>query len=224
MFYGSRFYDPLLARWAQPDSIIPGVGEGGNPNAVGCLGAANYSPLTVDYHENQLLEQLNHENRVRLRDAGFRLPPVPTNSIAFDRYAYSLNNPIRYTDPTGHCPFCATIALTLGGVTPLGWVAIGGSIAYFVFVALGGPEAIRDALYQGGEAASNGINVLLAKKPDIRFADYLQKKYGLTDAQRRALHDAITRQGLTNKEIEAEAAEMARLNQEKQKDNQQKEK
>jgi len=23
VFYGSRFYDPLLSRWAQPDSIIP---------------------------------------------------------------------------------------------------------------------------------------------------------------------------------------------------------
>ena len=61
-FYGARFYDPSIMRWTSPDPIIPGGGEGGNANAVGCLGAANYSPLTVDYHENQFLEQLNYEN------------------------------------------------------------------------------------------------------------------------------------------------------------------
>jgi RHS repeat-associated protein len=28
--------------------------------------------------------------------------PVPTNSQAWDRYAYAFNSPVRYTDPTGH--------------------------------------------------------------------------------------------------------------------------
>ncbi|MFN8499972.1 MAG: RHS repeat-associated core domain-containing protein [Anaerolineae bacterium] len=44
-----RFYDPLLARFIQPDSVTPGSG-----------------------------------------------------SQALNRYAYSVNNPVRYTDPTGH--------------------------------------------------------------------------------------------------------------------------
>jgi hypothetical protein len=154
-----------IMRWTSPDPIIPGVGEGGNADAVGCLGAANYSPLTVDYHENQLLEQLNHENRARLQDPDFRLPPVPTNSIAFDRYAYSLNNPIRYTDPSGHCPLCAAVALTLGAVTPVGWVVIGvAMVATVAFIATGGPEAFGEALYQGGEAVSNGLEAVFASK------------------------------------------------------------
>jgi len=110
----------VLGRFLSPDSIVPGLGEGGNPNAVGCLGASNYSPLTVDYHENQFLEQLNFENRTRFQDPTFSLPPVPTNSTSFDRYAYSLNNPIRYTDPTGHCPLCVAFVATLGAITPLG--------------------------------------------------------------------------------------------------------
>jgi RHS repeat-associated protein len=29
--------------------------------------------------------------------------PDPTNPQALDRYAYTLNNPVRYTDPSGHC-------------------------------------------------------------------------------------------------------------------------
>jgi RHS repeat-associated protein len=30
------------------------------------------------------------------------LVPEPANPMAFDRYAYTLNNPVKYTDPTGH--------------------------------------------------------------------------------------------------------------------------
>jgi hypothetical protein len=37
--------------------------------------------------------------------------PDPYNSQDWDRYAYALNNPLRYTDPTGHCPVCAGFAI-----------------------------------------------------------------------------------------------------------------
>jgi hypothetical protein len=33
------------------------------------------------------------------------LVPDPTNPQQFNRYTYSLNNPVRYSDPTGHCVF-----------------------------------------------------------------------------------------------------------------------
>ena len=48
MFYNARWYDPMLGRFAQADSIVPGGVQG------------------------------------------------------LDRYAYAANNPMRYTDPTGH--------------------------------------------------------------------------------------------------------------------------
>jgi RHS repeat-associated protein len=50
MFYVARWYDPVLGRFAQADTIVPGAGK----------------------------------------------------PLAWDRYAYALNSPIRYTDPTGH--------------------------------------------------------------------------------------------------------------------------
>ena len=32
--------------------------------------------------------------------------PEPGNPQALNRYAYVTNNPVRYTDPSGHCPWC----------------------------------------------------------------------------------------------------------------------
>ncbi len=210
-YYGARWYDPYLSRWTSPDPIIPGVGERGNANAVGCLGAANYSPLTVDYHEHQLLEQLNHENRVRLQDAGFRLPLVPTNSIAFDRYAYSLNNPIRYTDPTGHCPFCVAIALTIGAVTPVGWVVLGvATVATVAFVATGGPEAFGEALYQAGADVANGINVAFHKKdwiPDNLLPEY-RGLWGRAAEKYKAAYPGLPRGFQLPKELARELADL----------------
>ena len=63
-FYNSRWYDPVVGRFIQPDSIVP---EPGNPQSL-------------------------------------------------NRYAYTLNNPLRYVDPTGHAFQQGTGG---GGVDPL---------------------------------------------------------------------------------------------------------
>jgi RHS repeat-associated protein len=57
-FYGSRFYDPAVGRFLQPDTIVPGAGNPQNLN----------------------------------------------------RFSYTLNNPIKYNDPSGHCPWCVVTA------------------------------------------------------------------------------------------------------------------
>jgi RHS repeat-associated protein len=48
--------------------------------------------------------------------------PDPTNPQSLNRYSYSLESPLTYTDPDGHCPICALLAA--GGVTALAAGAI----------------------------------------------------------------------------------------------------
>jgi hypothetical protein len=144
---------------------VPGVGEGGNPSAVGYVEKNTYSALTVDYHEVPLLIQVNLENRRRLIDPQFHLPPVPSNPNTFDRFAYSLNSPVRYTDPSGHFPVLAA-ALALA-FTPVGVLVIGAAaIGITLYYTTGGPEAFANGLVTAGESISNGIQTLTAAKAD----------------------------------------------------------
>jgi len=61
-FYNARWYDPALARFIQPDTVVPGAG----------------------------------------------------NPLAWDRYAYVNDNPLRYSDPSGHAAACG-VADECGG-------------------------------------------------------------------------------------------------------------
>ena len=189
-WYGSRWYDDSLGRFIQPDPIVPGVGEGGNPNAVGYLGTLSYSPLIVDYHENQFLNQLNNENKLRLLDPSFKLSPVPANPYAFDRYSYSLDNPVKYKDPSGHCiwDLCIVEGITTVGVFGAAVVA---TAAVVVFNATGGPEVVSEGLEQAGEAASdalenawNGLKTLFAK------GEYIPSSLR-GEAERNAYREAV---------------------------------
>jgi hypothetical protein len=80
---------------------------------VGTIGQEQSSLLTVDFHEGGLLSGLNGDNALTLQK-GFwfqlsgqdrqraREPWGPANPQALNRYAYVLDNPVRYTDPSGH--------------------------------------------------------------------------------------------------------------------------
>jgi hypothetical protein len=66
-------------------------------------------PLTVGFHETQFLGKLNGENKLgfwfQLSDRERQRagePWGPSNPQALNRYAYVLNNPLKYTDPNGH--------------------------------------------------------------------------------------------------------------------------
>jgi RHS repeat-associated protein len=73
LYYHARYYDPSLARFVSPDSIV----------------ATTEGTLTVDVNQSVAQES--------------RSGPVPTQPQLLNRYSYVANNPLTYGDPTGHC-------------------------------------------------------------------------------------------------------------------------
>jgi hypothetical protein len=81
MYYNARYYDALIGRFAQPDTLIPNV----------------YDP-----------QYLN-------------------------RYSYVRNNPVRYTDPDGHCGPLCEVAFSAGqSFSSLVALAFGGTASSYV--------------------------------------------------------------------------------------------
>ncbi|MDQ3705893.1 MAG: RHS repeat-associated core domain-containing protein [Chloroflexota bacterium] len=138
LYYHARYYDPSLARFASPDTIVPGLAmsPGG---AFGALSMAQNSSLTVDFHESGLVSSSNRDNAAILGE-GFPFQRGttgdaggPQNPQALNRYSYTLNNPVRFTDPTGHAIFIPLlIAIGAGVVTSVATdVAIDAAVACF---------------------------------------------------------------------------------------------
>jgi len=46
--------------------------------------------------------------------------PQPGSPQGWDRYAYTNNNPVKYSDPSGHCPICIVAALVIGVIVLTG--------------------------------------------------------------------------------------------------------
>jgi RHS repeat-associated protein/uncharacterized repeat protein (TIGR01451 family) len=112
LYYHARYYDPNLARFVSPDSIVPGVASG-KGGAGGNTGIWQTSRLAVDFHEKGYVAFVRQENQLTLQSGfWFQLAPEdrqggitwwgPRNPQALNRYSYVLGNPLRYVDPTGH--------------------------------------------------------------------------------------------------------------------------
>jgi len=92
-------------------------------NRGGAFSNLSTKRFTGQYHESSLPggEGLSYYN-ARWYDpqvgrflSADTIVPGSNNPQAFNRYSYVFNNPVRYTDPTGHCPICITAGIG-GGV------------------------------------------------------------------------------------------------------------
>ena len=121
-FYNARYYDPALGRFIQADSIVPGAasGSGGGAATLGYDSSMRLTPLTVNLGE--FAAQVNAENREVLQFGAFfqwdsktrqehNVPMGPGNPQALNRYAYCLNNPLRYVDPTEHSAWAIAVRM-----------------------------------------------------------------------------------------------------------------
>lgn len=102
LFYNARYYDPALSRFISADSVVPGAPDGS-------MDGVALKPLTVDFHETTFVEGINTENGqgfwFQMSDQAQEeatAPWGPEQAQALNRYSYVQNNPLNYTDPTGH--------------------------------------------------------------------------------------------------------------------------
>jgi RHS repeat-associated protein len=139
LYYHARNYDPVLARFVSADSVVPG-------NASGSMDGVALKPLTVDFHEPGSVSTLSQENSQpfwfqmsdrQRQQAGS--PWGPANAQALNRYSYGLNNPVKYTDPTGHCVevvSCTLEGAAVGSVVPGAGTAAGAVVGFLIGAAI----------------------------------------------------------------------------------------
>ncbi len=74
LYYGARYYDPKLGRFASADSVVPGraSGQGGMVATRGSDERVKLTPLTTDFHESGFTSGLAREHAYT-QVPGFRL-------------------------------------------------------------------------------------------------------------------------------------------------------
>jgi len=177
--YGARYYSPVLGRFLSADTMVPGAadGTGGGAATLGYDPKTRLTPLTTNMAE--FASQIGEENREIAQYGWFfqwdeevrekhNVPMGPTNPQALNRYAYVLNNPLKYTDPTGHCPWCKTVGNVLSLVaTALDITASGLSFSGVLIEATASAMGTAIPLPGGGTAIGLGAGVVLYSQLNV---------------------------------------------------------
>lgn len=83
--------------------------------------------------------------------------PGAGNPQAFNRYSYVFGNPVRYNDPSGHCPMCIPIAAGVGAAVAV-FATFRVAVEAYILATPGADRNIRDQI--GGELITNNADVI----------------------------------------------------------------
>jgi RHS repeat-associated protein len=89
--------------------------------------------------------------------------PSPMNPQSLNRYSYCLNNPLKYTDPTGHDQIITSTGTSVNGQEGY-FICDGAGNLLGVAYGLDDLAAKSSAL----ESQSRGVNLPVVKQPDVR--------------------------------------------------------
>ena len=131
-------------------------------------------------------------------------PTAPSNPQDLNRYAYGLNNPVRNTDPTGHCPLCigaligggidlaVQLATNGGDVHKVNWVQVGvsaavGATGVGVGAVVGRATSSIALSFAGNGLASAGASALGAEAQNRLQEIATPGQFAPVDPQRAAV-------------------------------------
>jgi len=162
-------------------------------------------PLTVSFSEPGFVATLNQENQFgpwfTLSDNDQQQlgsPMGPQNPQALNRYSYVLNNPIKNTDPSGHCtdPLSCTLegaalgtAIEPGGGTLIGGIGgfilgtiititVAGGVAYVATHPLDSANTVSESRWEKRATDFGTTKVRKLKDAEVPRAAHRQKGKG----------------------------------------------
>jgi RHS repeat-associated protein len=126
-------------------------------------------------------------------------------------YLYTDGNPVNKVDVDGR--FAGLGSLLLGGSISSTRVHYDRNVILSGLGTVPGFLAVIAGYILALELGLEGL--FFARKEDIKYIDWVSKRYGLTRSERRRLHDEISGQNLTKEEIEEIAQEIVSQRREK---------
>ena len=126
-------------------------------------------------------------------------------------YLYADGNPVGKVDVDGR--FAGLASILLGGTISSTRVHYDRNVVLSGLGTVPGFLAVIAGYMLALELGLEGL--FFARKEDIRYIDWVSRRYGLTRSERRRLHDEISGQNLTKEEIEEIAQEIVSQRREK---------
>jgi YD repeat-containing protein len=119
-FFKSRYYDATIGKFQIPDTFALSMAQ---------ADAKGKSPLTISYSDPAVLTSLGVAQHHTISGAsgeradGKGDPLTVDNPQVLNRYAYALDNPLKYSDDSGHIAWIPALILIGAGIGAVGMTA-----------------------------------------------------------------------------------------------------